>query len=408
MPKVIELRASNAHRWMICHGQPTAVAGFADTPGSAADRGTVAHALLETMLRLDIPSDEIDRFADKPMIKEQDGRRFDHILIDDEIMRGVSHALDYVRGYLAEHPEADYEVECALDATSFVGYETGGTGDVVITNLPDELVVLDYKNGVQHVDHEDNEQLHIYALGALAAYSDRVTPETKVRMVIVQPNSRKRGGPIREAAYTYHDLLVFAKKAAAAARAAHGKNPLRVAGEHCSFCRAAGSCRTYAEHAMSAAQLEFADLEQRDNMALADPRRLKTSEMADVLAGAMRIRQWLNAVEAEAIRRLVARRAIPGFKLVQSSPHRRWDDPEAVIKLLRQRRYEHYFEDLVPRVPLTPARIEQRLNRKRDGNSALLAKLATHMVRNPVEPRVAPLDDVRPEYHRGDEFEERG
>lgn len=405
--RTVELRASNAHRWMICHGQPSAVAGFADTSGTAADRGTVAHALLETMLRLDIPSDEIDRFADKPVLREQNGRRFDHILIDDEIMRGVGHALDYVRGYLENNPEADYEIECALDATGFIGFETGGTSDVLITNLPTELVVLDYKNGVQHVDHEDNEQLHIYGLGALARYSEQVTPETKVRMVIVQPNSRRRGGPIREAIYTYHDLLVFAKKASAAAKAAHSKNPLRVAGEHCSFCRASGSCRTYAEHAMSAARLEFADLQQRDNMALEDPRRLNPEEMAQVLTGAMMVRQWLNAVEQEAIRRLVADRTIPGFKLVQSSPHRRWDDQGAVVKLLQQRRYVDYFEDLAPRVPLTPARIEQRLNRKRDGNPALLAKLMGHMVRNPVEPRVAPLDDVRPDYHRGDEFEQR-
>ena len=156
---------------------------------------------------------------------------------------------------------------------------------------------------------------------------------------------------------------------------------------------------------MHAARIEFADLEQRDHMALDDPRRLKPAEMADVLAGAMMVRQWLNAVEQEAIRRLVERRTIPGFKLVQSSPHRRWDDPDAVAKFLQK--YPDLFEDLVPRVPLTPARIEQRLSRKRDGNPKLLAKLATRMVRNPVEPRVAPLDDVRPEYHRGDEFEER-
>lgn len=145
-PIKIELRASNAHRWMTCHGQPRAVAGMVESSSSAADKGTVAHALLETMLRLDLPSDEIDQFADKPMLKTlgegKTLRRVDHIIVDEEMMKGVSHAIDYVRSYLALNKEADYEVEVALDASSLVGYETGGTSDIVITDLPREIAVL--------------------------------------------------------------------------------------------------------------------------------------------------------------------------------------------------------------------------------------------------------------------------
>lgn len=402
--RVFELRASNAHRWMVCHGQPAAISGMRDTSTSAADTGTVAHALLEIMLRLNVPTDEIDRFAERPLLRTIDNRPADHILVDEEMMDGVAHALDYVRGYLTTNPGATYEIEQSLDATPLVGYETGGTSDVILCDLPRELVVLDYKNGVQHVDHTDNDQLHLYALGAINLYSTKITPATNFRMVIVQPNSRKSGGPVREVVYTYDDLMLFAKKASAAAKAAHSKNPPRVAGEHCTFCRAAGACRAYADYALQVAALEFEDL--TGDLPLHDPRNLKPAEIARVLAGASMLRSWLVNVEDEATRQLLSRRNIPGFKLVRSQPHRRWDDPTRVVELLKPSK--KLFEELVPRQPLSPSRMERRLARKRDGNPALLEQLYRHMRRNPFEPRIAPQSDPREEYHRGSEFCEEG
>lgn len=402
----IELRASNAHRWMTCHGQPRAVAGMVESSSSAADKGTVAHALLETMLRLDIPSDEISQFADKPMIKflgeGKSKRRVDHILVDDTMMEGVSHAVDYVRSYLTAHKGADYEVEVALDASPLVGYETGGTSDIVIVDLPREIAVLDYKNGVQYVDHSDNEQLHIYGLGAIAKYLKSITPQTAIRMVIIQPNHRGGDGPVREVVYTYDDLMLFARKAAAAAKAAHGKNPARVAGEHCTFCRAGGMCKVFAEYSLSRAGLDFADIQQGGDMSLRDARNMDPGEMAQVMQAKRTLIQWLDNVEAEAIRQLSNRTKIPGFKLVGSKPHRRWDDAERIVKLLTK--YPSLFEELCPRTPLTPARVSSRLSRKRDGNPKLLNKLVQYITHNPIEPRIAGEDDPRPLFNPAEEF----
>lgn len=406
----IELRASNAHRWMTCHGQPRAVAGMVESSSSAADKGTVAHALLETMLRLDLPSDEIDQFADKPMLKTlgegKTLRRVDHIIVDEEMMKGVSHAIDYVRSYLALNKEADYEVEVALDASSLVGYETGGTSDIVITDLPREIAVLDYKNGVQFVDHSDNEQLHIYGLGAIAKYVAEVTPKTSIRMVIIQPNNRDGGGPVREVVYTYDDLMLFARKAAAAAKAAHGKNPARVAGEHCTFCRAGGMCKTFAEYTLNSAGFDFADVQQGGDMSVRDARNMDPEEMAQVLAAKSVLVRWLDNVEAEAIRLMSHNTKIPGFKLVSSRPHRRWDDPEAIVKTVLKQKNQALLDELCPRTPLTPNRIEQRLSRKRDGNPKLLQKLVSHVTHNPIEPRVAPEDSARPLFDPAADFRE--
>ena len=402
MPKFIELRASNAHRWMHCHGQPQAIAGLPNESNEAADRGTVAHSLLETMLRLQISTDEIDRFYGKAILKKIDGRDVRHITVDEDMIKGVQHALEYVRGYLKRFPRADYHVECALDATPLIGYECGGTGDVVITNLPIEIVVVDYKNGIGHVDHVDNDQLHVYGLGAIVEYMDDVTPNTKIRMVIVQPNSRNKGeGPVREVVYTYQDLMQFAKRAAIAAKAAYSKNPKRIAGDYCTFCRAAGSCRTYADRALAAAAIEFSDLQE--GIDLANPNNLSAEEMATALKNATMLRRWLESVEEEAIRQLLKRKEIPGFHLVKSTPHRRWDDTDNVLAVVKTFG-KKWFEELAPRMPLSPAMMDRRLRRKLDGNPDLLDKLQGNITRNPVQPKVAPLDDSREPYDPAEDF----
>jgi len=402
MQQVLELRASNAHRWMACPGQPRAVTDMVDTAGGAADLGTVAHALLETMLRLDLPADEIDRYADKAILKKIGNRDASHILVDDEMMKGVSHALDYVRGYLAVHKKAKFDIECTLDATPFVGYTSGGTGDVMLLDLPRELVLVDYKNGVQHVEHEDNKQLLIYGLGALNKYSKEIKPDTKFRFTIVQPNSRKGGAPVRESVYTYEQLMLFAAEAADAAKAAHRKNAPRVAGDHCTFCRAAGSCKTLAERAVAVASLEFADIGA--DMTLRDPLSLRPQDIAKVMDSASMLKNWITAVEGEATKRMLGGKKIPGYKLVGSITHRKWDDIDKVTMLTKKLATVDLFEELAPRVVLSPSRMEKRLGRKRDGMPTLLGKLLKRITHGTAQPRVAPEDDTRKPYVVGQEF----
>lgn len=370
---------------------------MADVPGSAADLGTVAHALLEVALRLNFQSDELDRFLGKPMLRTIEGRRSDHILVDEDMVKAVSYALDYVRSYLATHPKADYEAECLLDASSFVGYESGGTSDVIIHDLPREIAVVDYKNGVQHVDHNDNEQLQIYGLGAIDKFSSRITPRTKIRLVIVQPNSRGEGGPIRETVYSYQDLLDFAKAAALAAKAAYSRNPPRLAGEHCTYCRAAGNCRTYADRALQAAALDFAVIS--DDMPLEDAAAVSSTDLQRLLTAAKYLRDWLDSLEAEATRRLLLdSEAVPGYKLVQSAPHRRWDDVDRVTNLV-QTYAPTRLDELLPRSPLSPAQMSKRVN-----DARLLQLLQKRVTHNPIEPRVAPEEDKRVAYSAGDDF----
>lgn len=139
-------------------------------------------------------------------------------------------------------------------------------------------------------------------------------------------------------------------------------------------------------------------------MSLRDARNMNPEELGHVLEAKRMLIRWLETVEDEAVRQLSVRTKIPGFKLVGSKPHRRWDNDEQIVKSLAK--YPSLFEELCPRKPLTPARVTSRLSRKRDGNPKLLEKLSKHITHNPIEPRVASEDDPRPLFNAAEEFDD--
>lgn len=403
MRKIIELRASNAHRWMVCAGQPQAIADIVDEASAAADRGTVAHALLEIGLRLHMAPADLYRYEGKAILQKIEGRRADHILVDEDMIEGVSHVIDYVNSYLAKYPNADYEAECELDATGFVGKPSGGTSDLILHDLPRELVIVDYKNGVQHVDHVDNHQLRIYGLGAIDRYSDKINLQTKIRTVIIQPNSRDNGSPVRETVYSYNDIIKFAELAASAAKEAYRKNPKRVPGEHCNYCRAAGACKTYGERALHQAALDFALISEDEPM-LQDSQNLDNDELAKIIRALPMLKRWVQNIEDEAVRRILHGQDIPEYKLVPSSPHRRWKDTDTVVGQIVKYGGKELAEFLAPRQPLSPAKMEKLLPKLAPKNTKLLSRLQGSITRNPAEPRLAHVDDKRGNFNAGEDF----
>src|SRR4051812_35602250 len=100
--RAIELRPSNAHRRLGCQGQPRASVGMPDRPSTHAARATVAHALLELARRWDYDEEGLESFVGKTLKGEPP------IEVDDKMIRGVGHAMDYVRSYIARNPTADY------------------------------------------------------------------------------------------------------------------------------------------------------------------------------------------------------------------------------------------------------------------------------------------------------------
>lgn len=389
MKQTIEIRPSNAHRWLNCHGQPRAVLGLPDKSSKDADKGTVAHGLLELALRLDLSDDDLGDYLGKKI------KGCPPIEVDEVMLRGVGHALDFTRSYCVTNPKADYHIE-RLIKIKLGKYQTQGTADIVIDNLPAELVIEDYKNGFHTVDAEENPQLTLYALGYVQEHRARVKPKTRIRLVIVQPNAQDGDPPVREYHVDPAFLLYFTDQAIKAAEACHEPAPERKAGDWCRFCRAAGLCKEYASYILSQAGLEFEALDPFEELTMPDTENMTDEDLAHVLRAMDRVRAWLTSVEEAAIERLLAGEQIPGYKCVPSRPQRKWDDEQQVIAMVQKLKLP--MDVFAPRSPLSPAQLE------RVGKAALYIKFKGHVTHNPVEPRVAPESDSRKPFIPGQEF----
>lgn len=394
-PEQLELRPSNAHRWMNCPGQIKATKDLPDRAGKAAERGTVAHALLELAVRLDYTEEELERFVGKRI---KDAPPYD---VDEEMVRGVGHALDYARSYCATHPSAAIHSERFVEI-AIGSYHSQGTTDLVVDDLPVRLIMVDYKHGVKVVDAEENPQLTLYALGYLQEHRERVTKETTVGLVIVQPNAQDGEPPVREYEVQFEYMAQFQKDASAAADAAHKPNPPRKAGDHCRFCRAAGDCRAYADYALASVGMEFSNVET-DTMPTVQ--ELKPKDIAAVLSAMDLLRAWIVSVEDRAIELMLDDKKIPGYKVVGSRPQRRWDDEQKVLNALLKLKLD--VDKYAPRAPLSPSQMEKATQGKKATlPPKVYQKLVPRITHNPVEPRAVPVSDSRPPFVPGSEFKE--
>lgn len=392
----INLRASSAYRWMNCPGSAKAAIGLPDKSNIYAERGTVAHALLEMALVMDLGEEDLWWYDGKHM----PDATVPQIKIDEEMIRGVGHALDYIRSYCTLNSSATFFSETEVDLRDHTGYWITGTSDAIIENFPEELVVVDYKHGVVGVDEEDNPQLLTYGLGH---WVKRGLPKVKsFRLVIIQPRARDDRPPVRETVIPLKDMRAFERRVVDAAKAAHQKDAPRKAGSYCRFCRVAGTCRENATATLAQARMDFKDLEDPEPRM---PTDMTPQDIATVLSAADRVRAWLTAVEGAAIEQMLNRDTlIPGYKVVGSQTRRKWSDEQRVLALIPKTDLDRY----APRSPITPTQLEKVASAKRTPNpvaARLWERARAMVVRNPQEPRVVPQTDPRPPFVPGQEFE---
>lgn len=317
MPDIhAKLSASGSAKWINCPGSVSLESEFPDKSSEYASEGTLAHSLCELKLNLALGNITKTKYT-------RDVKKLGEIPADME---------DYTEGYkdfVMEKYRAKNSptiaVEVRLDFSKYVpgGF---GTGDAVIAT-DDEIEVIDFKYGKGvRVDAEENSQLRLYGVGALAEYEYLYEPQ-KVTYTIYQP----RIDNVSVWTESVEDLTEWAENTAApCAESALKEDAPCIAGRYCDshFCKARAVCRAYTQMQTELARFDFKR-----------PEKLTPEEIAEVLRQAGSLKKWVEVVEAYAIDEALKGTDFPGWKVVEGKSNRKYADEAAVFTALVQAGY---------------------------------------------------------------------
>ena len=327
-----KLSPSKRSRWALCPGSIREEAKYPDTgSGPAAADGTHSHTLLEHCIKNGL-SDPMDQVGET--FTDHEGT----FKVDADRAARVKTAIDYIR---EESAGGMFKVisEQKVDPEFLLGRkDLSGTVDCQIIGA-DILELIDYKDGMGVVTAEGNMQLEQYAYGVLASYKLPVNgdyPFKYVKMTIIQPKLTLRGMPaITSYEVSVRDLMANMGTIISQAAATDKPDAPLVPGEsQCKFCRAKGSCNALASNVMKEVGIMFQPvvtqtLDVAQQSADKDPSTMDDAQIAQIMEAAPLMRQLLEGVEKEALRRLKAGQTIPGLKLVNGKGSRSWAFAEA-------------------------------------------------------------------------------
>ena len=390
-----KLSPSGAHRWLACAGSAALEAECPDVSSIYADEGTAAHTLAAKCLSG--PSNPGAHIGETIMVGE---RAFK---MTQDMAGYVQTYVDLVRQLADGHTLL---VEKRVPIEHVTGEPgAGGTSDAIIVNSAGVLTVVDlkYGRGVE-VSAESNEQMMLYALGALEDYSVLAEFHT-VLMVISQPRISDKPSMW---SIPVPDLLRFAEvvaagadtcRAAEAARANDGIDEqawaeayLNPGEKQCRFCNAKASCPALRDEVVDitsagvATAADFADFV---------PTEIDETVGVNYLSVAMSkvemVEMWAKAVRAGMERFLISGGKDPNWKLVAGrAGNRAWrseDEAEALFKSFRLKIDQMYDFKLI-----SPTKAEKLLKAK----PRQWTKVNALITRGEGKPSVAPATDPRP------------
>jgi hypothetical protein len=316
--KPLRLRPSSASRWIACPASAklSTLVPYQES-GEAAKIGTAIHALAETCFQLD--SDPMD-FV---------GQEVDGITMTEENCE-----------FALEHLQAIWGIQDEVGRQGILNVEVlvklYDNNDVVLQGTPDvlgyshekqKLIIGDLKTGRGYVD-ADNEQMKIYALGAM---SSKLLRPKEIEFQIIQPHH----GENRIYKMSADELGVWEKEVLMpAVQDAISQNPTYNPSESaCQWCPAKHICSAQKEQFdIVAAQPDITTMSKEDikEVMLA----LTPAQISAILDRAPMVEKFIDAVKEYATKQMEDGVVLPGWQLQPKRASRKWIDSNTARKAL--------------------------------------------------------------------------
>lgn len=374
MPEVhATLSASGSSRWINCPPSVLMEKDFPSQFSEYAAKGTLAHELGEISIKRNLNQMSAAQF--KKNLNRIMKNSFWSADMPDYVDTYVSLCIEKASAAKLRDEAPQLKVEQRLDFSEWVpgGF---GTGDfVIVENGKVEICDLKYGKGVP-VSAENNSQMMLYALGAIAEF-DFVYDIKTVTMTIIQP----RLDSVSEWSISKEDLLKWADEVVKpkAELAIKGEGELK-AGPHCKFCKAKATCRARAEKNLELAKYEFRD----SNL-------LSNEEVADVLARIDELVRWTTDVKEYALEEALNGVSYPGFKLVEGKSNRKYTDTNKIESLLFDNGYTEIYK---PKELLGLTAMEKLVGKKK-----LIELIGEYIEKPQGKPVLVPSTDKREVYN---------
>lgn len=316
------LSASSAARWINCPPSARLSEKYEDQSSEYVREGTDAHALCEYYLNKMLGRDAEDPIPNLSYYNTE---------MDNCANNYTSYIAEIVEEAKQTCRDPIVLVEQKIDFSRYAP-EGFGTADTLIIS-DGKMYVCDFKYGTGvPVSAEDNPQLKLYALGAIALF-DGIYEVNNVELVIYQP----RLSNISTFEISTKELLDWAENVLkpAAKLAFDGAGNFKF-GPWCKFCKARINCRERARFNLELARFYFAP-----------PPNITDEELAEILPRLDDFVSWAEDVKKYAYESALKGKKWPGFKLVEGRSVRKFTDEEAVAKIIIDAGYDPYERKLI-------------------------------------------------------------
>jgi len=301
------LRPSSAPRWSRCALSWSLERAYPGSDGEAARQGTAAHWYVTEAVQGRV--NVVGAIAPNG------------VPIDAEMIECGQQFIDH-----AATLGTPQMVEHRLTMHATIHPDCGGTPDMfVLDRNAHTLHVVDYKYG--HRYSHPGEQWFCYAAGAIEAAGlgwDDVKG-WEIFLTVVQPRNYDPAGTVRTVRMLGHELRREVDKLAAAALRAKSPDADATTGDHCRDCSGRHACETLRRVGAYVLDLSGESV----------PHEIPDAALGLTLTHIARAQARLEALrtglEAQAMGRIRANAAVPGWSLLQGLGREKWTLPDAAI-----------------------------------------------------------------------------